>query len=872
MAILLWRGDCQGRAQVTEVTFDNVEAHDRFTLTINRKDITVEADEDDALTIAGTATEITLIDDVINAFVTAIGQFSNSIPEWAEVSASAVENTGGYAIKLVLTGKDDGTPFTVTGSDADAAGFSVRVTTIAEATAGLNEKQVITLGGNPTGGTFTLTFDGQTTGNLDYDATAAEVETALEGLSNIAAGDVAVSGDDGGPWTIEFLQAYAQTDVPLITGSGANLTGACSVSVTTTTQGSGTTNEIQTVSYTYPALGGGAWKIRFNNTRTGQDSTTGDLDPSISATYLQTVLEALPSIGSGNVSVSGSGSSYAEGETVTFTIEFIGSEAGYNHETIYDSGSLGTHLELDIETTQTGSTSGVDEVQVVTLAGGPTGGTFTLTFSGQTTAGIAYNAAAADVKSALEALSNVTTVTVTGTGPWTVTFNDPGDQDVAQMTGSGASLTGASVSASVSQAATAPANEKQLVELIGNVQGGTFTLTFDPGTGNETTGTIAYNASAATVETALEGLTSIASGDVNVTGSAGGPWTVEFLQAYAGTDVLPMTGDGSGLTGADTQTVSVSTTTNPTGPNWFSEAENWQTVGSSTAAAPANGDTLVFADSEVSCTFGLDGLPTITPALVVVKASYTGNIGLATYNALGYYEYRATALKTKSAAYQIGEGDGSGSGLLRFDCNSTQVTANVYQTGSAPANAAACIFKGTAAGSVMNVYRGSVGIATENHEDTAVVEDLFVGFVDSEESDATVYVGPGVTDMDDVIQTGGTVIFESDSTLTLESYIKRGGTLVFGGAGGMTLFRNLEGRADWNSSGTAATVEVGSGGELYALRPLGGTFTNCELQAGATLVAPGTLTLTNGVNLDNCGIDEVTLDLGVDIKLTPAAL
>jgi hypothetical protein len=52
-------------------------------------------------------------------------------------------------------------------------------------------------------------------------------------------------------------------------------------------------------------------------------------------------------------------------------------------------------------------TSLTDSVQQVTITGSPTGGTFTLTWSSQTTSGIAYNASAATVKTALEALSNI---------------------------------------------------------------------------------------------------------------------------------------------------------------------------------------------------------------------------------------------------------------------------------------------------------------------------------------------------------------------------------------------------------------------------------------------------------------------------------
>jgi len=51
-----------------------------------------------------------------------------------------------------------------------------------------------------------------------------------------------------------------------------------------------------------------------------------------------------------------------------------------------------------------------------------TGGTFTLSYKGQTTAAIAYDASAATIKAALDALSTINNVTVAGTNPWTVTF------------------------------------------------------------------------------------------------------------------------------------------------------------------------------------------------------------------------------------------------------------------------------------------------------------------------------------------------------------------------------------------------------------------------------------------------------------------
>lgn len=91
--------------------------------------------------------------------------------------------------------------------------------------------------------------------------------------------------------------------------------------------------------------------------------------------------------------------------------------------------------------------AGVDEVQTVTLTGTPGGGTWTFTFRGQTTTGIAYNATNATVEDAIELLSTVGAgnVRVTGSagGPWTITFiNDLGNQNVDAATVSGASLTG----------------------------------------------------------------------------------------------------------------------------------------------------------------------------------------------------------------------------------------------------------------------------------------------------------------------------------------------------------------------------------------------------------------------------------------------
>jgi hypothetical protein len=104
---------------------------------------------------------------------------------------------------------------------------------------GVNEVQTVTISGGPTGGTITLTFDGQTTADIAYNATAATVESALEALSTIGYDNVTVTGVAGGPWTVEFVNDLGKTNVSQMAATSA-LTGGTSpsVAVSTTTQGS----------------------------------------------------------------------------------------------------------------------------------------------------------------------------------------------------------------------------------------------------------------------------------------------------------------------------------------------------------------------------------------------------------------------------------------------------------------------------------------------------------------------------------------------------------------------------------------------------------------------------------------------------------
>lgn len=105
------------------------------------------------------------------------------------------------------------------------------------ASGAVNEVQTITITGSPTGGDYTLTFDGETTAAIAYNANAAAVDSALEALSNIGAGNVTVSGTS--PKTVTFTGTLAGASQPLITADASGLTGGTDpdITVVQTTEG-----------------------------------------------------------------------------------------------------------------------------------------------------------------------------------------------------------------------------------------------------------------------------------------------------------------------------------------------------------------------------------------------------------------------------------------------------------------------------------------------------------------------------------------------------------------------------------------------------------------------------------------------------------
>lgn len=143
---------------------------------------------------------------------------------------------------------------------------------------GANEQQSVTLPGATTGGTFQLRFNGTnaaaTSAAIAFDASAGQVQAALEGVANIGSGNVTVAGPAGGPYVVTFQGALGGNDVAQMTAVGA-LSPAGAVAIATTVGGGG-------VETCYPddvcKAGAGGVAGAFGNAQgLGFEAATGNL-------------------------------------------------------------------------------------------------------------------------------------------------------------------------------------------------------------------------------------------------------------------------------------------------------------------------------------------------------------------------------------------------------------------------------------------------------------------------------------------------------------------------------------------------------------------------------------------------------------------
>ena len=101
-----------------------------------------------------------------------------------------------------------------------------------------SEEQTLTFSPVPGSGSFSLVFDEQMTGDIQWDEGAAEVKTALENLSNLDEGDVTVTGSYAAGFTITFADTLGNVPELVVGNNSLGVT----ITPNTTTDGIGDVN------------------------------------------------------------------------------------------------------------------------------------------------------------------------------------------------------------------------------------------------------------------------------------------------------------------------------------------------------------------------------------------------------------------------------------------------------------------------------------------------------------------------------------------------------------------------------------------------------------------------------------------------------
>lgn len=147
---------------------------------------------------------------------------------------SLSQTTQGQDSQATLSGYNDSDYFTLSQA---AQNSKIKVDGFPN-TSATSEVQTVTLSGSPDGGTFTLTYRGETTSDIAYDATAEEIETALEALSTVNSGDITVSGSISNGTTFTFASSLSNVDLLMINSSLTNGGNPVTASISETTPGS----------------------------------------------------------------------------------------------------------------------------------------------------------------------------------------------------------------------------------------------------------------------------------------------------------------------------------------------------------------------------------------------------------------------------------------------------------------------------------------------------------------------------------------------------------------------------------------------------------------------------------------------------------
>ncbi|GMH48115.1 hypothetical protein TL16_g00220 [Triparma laevis f. inornata] len=254
-------------------------------------------------------------------------QYSGEISSTAAAagSRSAVEEIMGF-----MSNVDSGTTVTRTSPNADGGytwsiQFAESMGNVPELTVYSSDVPIVVATlteGNVLSGTFRVTFDGETTGDIPYDASEGEFQTAMQSLSNVGLIDVTRTAGTqvhqfGYKWEFTFTADDNAGNLPEITSNLAGLTqsnpsGTITLPVGTTTQGNELTGTFD-LDYTRAT-----WNPAVTGVNAGAASITGIKVDSTEA-EMKAKLEDGTIIPADSLSVSRSARDFEGGYTWTVT-------------------------------------------------------------------------------------------------------------------------------------------------------------------------------------------------------------------------------------------------------------------------------------------------------------------------------------------------------------------------------------------------------------------------------------------------------------------------------------------------------------------------------------------------------------------------
>jgi hypothetical protein len=216
-----------------------------------------------------------------------------------------------------------------------------------------------TPGAVPTSGTFTVSFGGQTSGAIAYNASASVIQTALQAMSSIGTNNMLVSGQFP-DYDLQFAGSLGLASQTLMTSTVNNtLYPNSTVTIKREQAGTGSVNEIQSLSIQQnPVVAVTSFSAVTQTTNSGYPTggtytlsfagyTTSGLAYNATASTIQTALQGLTSIGSGNALVTGT--------FPTFSVQFAATLGLAPQPNITAASSLTPTSAVTIATTQVGS-------------------------------------------------------------------------------------------------------------------------------------------------------------------------------------------------------------------------------------------------------------------------------------------------------------------------------------------------------------------------------------------------------------------------------------------------------------------------------------------------------------------------------------